>query len=171
VVVQHGIRVRDLLTRAPVNWLPRVWHRVAFTIAATGAAGASGLLGRDYEWVNFCDAQTIEDNIVQQRCKSLDHHLWPFPRRDHACHLERGLLARPPRSRHRWGVGVDRRALRRGVRAVWPRPVAYRQIHRRPLGLGRRLQRQRVDLPSGARYWSVVDARFEMVSMFDAFLF
>lgn len=32
-------------------------------------------------------------------------------------------------------------------------------------------QRQRVDLPSGLRYWSVVDERFELVAMFDAFLF
>lgn len=32
-------------------------------------------------------------------------------------------------------------------------------------------QRQRVDLPSGVRYWSVVDERFELVEMFDAFLF
>ena len=32
-------------------------------------------------------------------------------------------------------------------------------------------QRQRVDLPSGVRYWSVVDERFELVAMFDAFLF
>src|SRR5512132_736964 len=32
-------------------------------------------------------------------------------------------------------------------------------------------QRQRVDLPSGVRYWSVTDAGFELVSMFDAFLF
>jgi hypothetical protein len=31
-------------------------------------------------------------------------------------------------------------------------------------------QRQRVDLPSGVRYWSVVDERFELVAMFDAFL-
>jgi integrase/recombinase XerD len=28
-----------------------------------------------------------------------------------------------------------------------------------------------VDLPSGVRYWSVVDERFELVAMFDAFLF
>lgn len=32
-------------------------------------------------------------------------------------------------------------------------------------------QRQRVDLPSGVRYWSVVDERFELVAMFDGFLF
>lgn len=32
-------------------------------------------------------------------------------------------------------------------------------------------QRQRVDLPSGVRYWSVVDERFELVGMFDGFLF
>jgi integrase len=32
-------------------------------------------------------------------------------------------------------------------------------------------ERQRVDLPSGVRYWSVVDERFELVEMFDAFLF
>ena len=32
-------------------------------------------------------------------------------------------------------------------------------------------QRQRVDLPSGVRYWSVVDERFELVAMFDRFLF
>jgi integrase/recombinase XerD len=32
-------------------------------------------------------------------------------------------------------------------------------------------QRQCVDLPSGVRYWSVVDERFELVRMFDAFLF
>ena len=32
-------------------------------------------------------------------------------------------------------------------------------------------QRQRVDLPSGVRYWSVVDEQFELVGMFDAFLF
>jgi integrase/recombinase XerD len=32
-------------------------------------------------------------------------------------------------------------------------------------------QRQRVDLPSGVRYWSVVDERFELVAMFDVFLF
>jgi hypothetical protein len=31
-------------------------------------------------------------------------------------------------------------------------------------------QRQRVDLPSGVRYWSVVDERFELVGMFDGFL-
>ena len=32
-------------------------------------------------------------------------------------------------------------------------------------------QRQRVDLPSGVRYWSVVDAAFELVPAFDGFLF
>jgi hypothetical protein len=32
-------------------------------------------------------------------------------------------------------------------------------------------QRQRVDLPSGVQYWSVVNERFELVAMFDAFLF
>ena len=32
-------------------------------------------------------------------------------------------------------------------------------------------QRQRVDLPSGARYWSVVDGGFELVPAFDRFLF
>lgn len=32
-------------------------------------------------------------------------------------------------------------------------------------------QRQRVDLPSGVRYWSVVDGSFELVPMFDRFLF
>jgi integrase len=32
-------------------------------------------------------------------------------------------------------------------------------------------QRQRVDLPCGVRYWSVVDERFELVAMFDGFLF
>jgi integrase/recombinase XerD len=32
-------------------------------------------------------------------------------------------------------------------------------------------QRQRVDLPSGFRYWSVVDGRFELVVAFDRFLF
>jgi integrase/recombinase XerD len=32
-------------------------------------------------------------------------------------------------------------------------------------------QRQRVDLPSGTRYWSVVDERFDLVAMFDSFLF
>jgi len=31
-------------------------------------------------------------------------------------------------------------------------------------------ERQRVDLPSGVRYWSIVDERFERVAMFDAFL-
>ena len=37
--------------------------------------------------------------------------------------------------------------------------------------LARIFQRQRVDLPSGMRYWSVVDERFELVDVFDAFLF
>jgi integrase/recombinase XerD len=37
--------------------------------------------------------------------------------------------------------------------------------------LGCSFQRQRVDLPSGERYWSVVDERFELVAMFDAFVF
>ena len=32
-------------------------------------------------------------------------------------------------------------------------------------------QRQRVDLPSGLRYWSVLDSRFELVPVFDRFLF
>ncbi len=32
-------------------------------------------------------------------------------------------------------------------------------------------QRQRVDLPSGVRYWSVVDGGFELVPAFDRFLF
>lgn len=32
-------------------------------------------------------------------------------------------------------------------------------------------QRQRVDLPSGLRYWSVVDDRFDLVPLFDRFLF
>jgi integrase/recombinase XerD len=32
-------------------------------------------------------------------------------------------------------------------------------------------QRQRVDLPSGVRYWSVVDERCELVGVFDRFLF
>jgi integrase/recombinase XerD len=32
-------------------------------------------------------------------------------------------------------------------------------------------QRQRVDLPSGLRYWSVLDGRFDLVSAFDRFLF
>jgi integrase len=32
-------------------------------------------------------------------------------------------------------------------------------------------QRQRVDLPSGVRYWSVLDGRFELVPTFDRFLF
>ena len=32
-------------------------------------------------------------------------------------------------------------------------------------------RRQRIDLPSGVRYWSVVDERFELVAVFDAFLF
>jgi len=35
----------------------------------------------------------------------------------------------------------------------------------------RPFQRQRVDLPSGARYWTVVDERFELVALFDRFLF
>ena len=39
------------------------------------------------------------------------------------------------------------------------------------LVLIRYFQRQRVDLPSGVRYWSVVDEQFELVAMFDAFLF
>ena len=32
-------------------------------------------------------------------------------------------------------------------------------------------QRQRVDLPSGVSYWSVVDERFDLVPVFDRFLF
>lgn len=35
----------------------------------------------------------------------------------------------------------------------------------------RSFQRQRVDLPSGVRYWTVVDERFELVAVFDRFLF
>jgi integrase len=33
------------------------------------------------------------------------------------------------------------------------------------IGLDRLFQRQRVDLPSGVRYWSVVDERFELVAI------
>jgi integrase/recombinase XerD len=50
------------------------------------------------------------------------------------------------------------RARRPGVVVLWSVLIAS-------------FQRQRVDLPSGVRYWSVVDERFELVAMFDGFLF
>jgi len=71
-------RLRDLLTPASVDWLPRVVHRVAFTVVATAVVGVAGVVGRDYQLVTFCDGQTIEDNVVQQRCASMHDHVWPF---------------------------------------------------------------------------------------------
>ena len=55
----------------------------------------------------------------------------------------------------------------RAVRNYWWRPGVVVLW----LVLTGSFQRQRVDLPSGVRYWSVVDERFELVAMFDGFLF
>jgi integrase/recombinase XerD len=52
-----------------------------------------------------------------------------------------------------------------GASSQRPRSVLTWVVVREPF------QRQLVDLPSGLRYWSVVDDRFDLVSLFDGFLF